>query len=539
MATYYIDFDAGDDTAAGTQVAPWKTIPGTRNTASTDWQSTDWGGGTINSANEVPKGTIFRLKSGATHDSTNGGNILLDSTYYDTDGDAANKISFIRDPTWGTGQITFDGTGITLAGSGSGIFRIKVNGISIDGSVAKGIMVQNATHCGIAESRASDGVGPWIYRCEFYGNGTAYSASESASNGQIRISRSTGGTIDTCYMNGNAMMVQGVSLSDSALRCIDFTVVDCEAFNLAGTDDGGIGFKAQNSQVTFTRCESYDNYKGFDCGEISANDSWDISYTLVNCKGYDNDISGLGLSGLGNLVGTYAGAITWRVINCIWRDNGWTGMKVYSGPYTLYLVGCLFDNNGNVAGESNISIYPSEHNDETEIRFYYYNNIFYKPSGTANIVNAKLGDGTLGYVSDFNWYGDYNSFVQTGAEKFCEWSYYANANRAAPVSYSYGGDGPGQTLGNWYTDDDVPGAAIGHQGCDEHSKGTGCADATEPPFADVANQNYALTVSYAGIDISGEVWYTAEMGLDMAGVTRTAWDIGPYEYVSGGYVRFY
>jgi len=56
---------------------------------------------------------------------------------------------------------------------------------------------------------------------------------------------------------------------------------------------------------------------------------------------------------------------------------------------------------------------------------------------------------------------------------------------------------------------------------------------TEPPFLNVANNDYHLTAAYPGANLSSMSWYIPEMGVDMSGTPRTAWSMGAYEGAGG------
>lgn len=82
----FLDFQNGNDRNAGTsQSAPWKHIPGTRTANDTADVSTCWGSGcpgtpTFSRTNRVPAGTVFKLKSGTIHNSSNGGEFSFQRT---------------------------------------------------------------------------------------------------------------------------------------------------------------------------------------------------------------------------------------------------------------------------------------------------------------------------------------------------------------------------------------------------------------------------------------------------------------------------
>jgi len=513
--TYYVDPDAGDDTAAGTIGVPWEHLPGTRNAGDTDFICA---GGCSGWAGIVADDTI-KIKSGTTH---GGGQVQIDGSYY-ADTTLANPITIQRDTTWGTGSVIFDGTGVTVGGGGWGLIHIRrqggyiIDGVAGVGTAYDGFIVQDSAYCGISTHPGNTtAYAPNKFQyIKFHNNGTTYSAAENASDGQLRIYHHTTGTIvNYCEFSGNSMMLQGISMGDSSARVLGATVSNCVAYNHAGTDDGGIGFKAQNSQITWTNCTSYSNYKGFDLGENGGTTSWDITYKLVNCTAYSNDF-GANFS-LYGYEGAWSGAVNFYLINCVIRDNSVIGSKVYAGPFNLYVVHSVYDNN-----PINLSVNRDGLSDANTINAYIYNSIFYKPTGTDGNVDHLYWE-DVGDPMDVD--SDYNSYIQNDSEYFKQTGGYGGGSDV--TNFSYGANGPGHASGTWYD--------FQSWNNDANSVGTGATDTTEPPFTDVSGHDYTLTVAYVGLDISGLGWYTSEMGVDRDSVARVGdWDMGAYEFASG------
>ncbi len=527
--TYYIDFSTGSDTNAGTSTSTaWKTIPGTRTANESTWQSTDWGSGTINSTNKVPAGTIFRIKGGTTHSSSNGGSIYITSTYYNN-GSAGNEIIFQPDTVWQVGAVTIDGAGVTTDNEVA-LVVIKLNYIKWDGISTDGIVIQNSTYDGVRVSNSVDHV--TLQYIKLYQNGTSRGPTTGSSVGGIVLHTSTNTNISYCNFDGNGNYLNGLFVGETNVAATDVMVSNCNAYNHAGSDDydQGIGFKALNSQITFTNCTSYSNDKGFDLGENSGNNR-DILYKVINSYAYNNTEAGINFNGVG--AGTYTGSINFYLINSIIRDNGIAGSKIYAGPFTTYIIHNVFDNNGSGDTDGyNLQITPDSTTDENTIVGYIYNNIFYKPQGLQWRI-GYIGDTTSGCDTNLTLYSDYNSYTQRASENFGAWAYNAANCRVTGVTYSfaYGANGPGHGSGTWYTEEGEPGNGTGHYHCDAHSKGTGATDTTLPPFTDVTNHVYTLTTHYVGTNLSSQPWYISEMGIDRSGISRISWDIGAYEYV--------
>ncbi|MEI8139857.1 MAG: choice-of-anchor D domain-containing protein [bacterium] len=533
---YYIDFQAGNDTNSGTSSgAAWKTIPGTRNPANTADVATRWGT-TFSSTLKVPAGTVFKLKSGTICGTNNGcGMVNVSSAYYSTGATFANSILFQRDPTWGSGSVVFDGNGVTLgSGTGWGLLHVTVGGISFDGVVGvsdlyDGIIVKNSDRIGISYYANSLTEGGTVQFVKFFACGKIYNAtSTTASEGHLFVKYHRNGMVNTCMFDGNGNYHNGFAVS-SDNRVTDYTVSNCVAKSMTGSDvlDCGIGFKAQNSVVTWINCTSYNNDKGFDLGENGGDSSFPINYKLIGCLSCSNQF-GINLSGPDPGVQWPAG-ITFSLINCVVYGNVQIGSKIYAGPYNLYMVHNVYDGN-----DTNLKVGPDGLDDGVKpINAYLYNNVFYKGISMNILGGAWGGTPALSYTLN----ADYNSYIQRASEYFCRWSYWNTMPPSGVNKYdfSYGANGPGHASGYWYNfyganaTDQPTNGCTGHYHCDAHSKGTGATDLTLPPFANVTGHDYRLTANYAGVNLSQFPWYVPEMGVDRAGVTRTAWDIGVFE----------
>ena len=540
-ATYYIDFNNGSDAAAGTSTATaWKTIPGTRNTANTDWQSTSWGG-VINSSNKVPAGTVFKLKSGTTQDSSNGGMILFSSTYYNANYSLSNPVIVQRDTTWGTGTVTFNGNGIILGGSGFGILHFQVGGFRIDGVVTDGILVENSPYDGISQygAGANHIVGMDVQYVKFFNNGTSYSGDDGNAAGQLQILDATGGTIRYCNFDGNGRSINGIKTGETGVHYVDGLVIDhIVSHDHYGTDDCGMGIKTHSTSATISNSELYNNWKGSDNGDKTPGFSPILKF--INNSVHDNVESGINANGGVEAGNHVTDTITVYMINNIFYNNGLRGTNFYGGNLTAYFVHNIYDNNGTSGTyeDCNIMFHNNLGTDEGVVNAYLYNNIFYKPAHNYNLfqaiwwVNKQVG---TNYISPINIYSDYNSWVQRSSEDFSMWGGFNGDEET--ISFPYGANGPGHTSGNWYNfyggSATVPTYALGHYHADAHSKGIGASDATLPLFTNRTTHDYTLTTNYAGTDLSSKPWYISEMGVDRNGRARSSWDIGAYEYTSG------
>ncbi len=524
-ATYYVDLDGGVDSNAGTKVAPWKTLPGTRNVGDTAYVSAAYGPGglTVSTSARVAAGDTFMLKLGTIHDSTDGGKVMFNSTYYVTTANTTNNpITIMTDPTWGSGAIPeFNGTGMTLGGGGFGLLHITVGGIFVSN-----VLVAKSPYNGISAYPLVDIQGPTIRKVFFGTNGTTYTPGlDDASEGNIHLLRSYGGTIADCTVMGGNSSYQGMSFGESHRACWGYVVTNCYVENMNGNDDGGIAYKALNSQIDFINCTATGCYKGFDGGEINGDGS-NILYRINGFQAYSN-IFGLNINGAG---GAYAGTIDFYVWNSSIYTNGHNGIYVYSGPYNVTLAHNLVSNNGKLAGfsDSNVRI-ENDGGERQIINANVFNNIFDRPAGPQNFYNHYFRQDVD--ADGLNLTMDYNGWIQRASEQFAAW---AQSNPLPDNTlYIYGADGPGHASGNWwawYSSSTTPPAngRTGHFHADPHSKGTGATDTTPPPFTSPVN--YRLTNHYAGTNISVRSWYLTEMGIDAGGQTRVFWDMGPLEY---------
>jgi PKD domain/Putative Ig domain len=538
-AIYYIDFANGNDNNSGTSTSSaWKTIPGTRSSAGGSWVSGDWG--PFDGSNKVPGGTTFRLRPGRTHDSSTGGQIWISSHYYRTDATLENPVRFEVNWPGESGAVTFDGSGVTMTYEGDaadGLIHMTIGGIVFDGMSNDGMVVRDSKWNGIASritSGSLDG-GSSFKNMKFINNGTSVSSyGQAGSLGQLRILSLNRGSVENCEFDGGGQIMNGIMLGESRKAVQNFTITDCVSYDHDGDDDEGFGYKVLNGQISWYNSVAYGNFKGWDLGVNSGEDR-DIMYKLVNCTSHDNSF-GVNFNGVATEASSYGGDLNFYLINCIIRDNREAGSNIYEGPFDLYMIHNVYENNGWGSPDSvsrcNILITP-DYDDTFEINVYMYNNIFYKPGGGTNFLNKLWEQGS----SRFNVNSDYNSWVARAGERFCQWSYYIDPG----LQLSYGSDGPGHKSGKWYdyygsTSSAPSNGAIGHHHADGNSKGTGADDPTGPPFTNVANNDFTLTGSYDGIALTSMGWYTSEMGVDRLGNVRgvdVGWDIGAYGATSG------
>jgi len=229
------------------------------------------------------------------------------------------------------------------------------------------------------------------------------------------------------------------------------------------------------------------------------------------------------------------------LMNSIVRDNSYTGSNIYSGPFELFMVHNVFDNNGtpgDLYNKSSLIITPNHvtypNQDQNPIIAYLYNNIFYKSNAETSLLNKYWRISTVppNYSTDLTINSDYNAWIQRDNEAFCLLGAYNGSQEAS--TFKYGANGPGNSSGNWYEwyggSKNVPTAGTGHYHQDSHSYASGGANPSVPSFYDISNHNYVLTAAYPGINLLSMPWYIPEMGQDSRGVNRSSWDLGPLDF---------
>lgn len=271
--TYYVDFDGGNDSSNGTSTGTaWLNLPGTRNVGNTAY---------VNTHSIVAGDTIY-IKSGTTHNSSDGGRIFINSTYY-ANGTNGSKITIKRDITWGSGQIVINGTGITVS-SDDGLFEIQRDYIVVDGVVNNGIKLQNSSQNGF--KIIDTGI-----------NGSELRNLEAASSSKANVLIESS-NYPTGYISG--VILNNITAHDSAggddwyanimLQYADQTVVqNCTAYG-AGTGADGIHLgSCKNSWVL--GCTTYSNgEQGIDVSRDGDYKTRDDSYniTVRDCVSYNN-----------------------------------------------------------------------------------------------------------------------------------------------------------------------------------------------------------------------------------------------------------
>jgi hypothetical protein len=485
-ATYYVDPATGSDSNAGTsQTAPWRTIPGTRTATDSGWLRTAWGG--ITTSAKVSAGDVINIKAGTTVTSSTGGRLAIDSTYFNN-GTAAAPIIIQVSTSWGSGNFTYDFTGITVPAYLAGIHVASRNYIQIKGASGRRFVVLDSGQLGV----------------QAYGNGATHSLGIvfdylEIGNSQgfgLNMSYTDGFTVSNSLSHDNrrvGFVVGGANDENSN----GGTLSDNEAYNNGiGSTDLAHGFGLYGStNITFIRDASHNNGRdGFDFGTTS--NSNDSSATVIDSSSYDNGEDGFGTNG--GTSGTPSNLSTY--INTVAFNNAQSGWNIYSGARS-FLYNCIAHNNGSQSGYGgNFMIYSEALVTTAVLR----NCIGYKPKAYANVYSYNSG----GLATTID--SDYNIFVprSSNAEVFAETPFGSAFTYTNKPSWS----GPHDKVGIAYAPNFV-------------SVGT----------TSFASNNYRLasgtgSAANAGVTITGSPASTN----DRDGYVRAnPPEIGMYEYVTG------
>ncbi len=496
--TYYVDPLVGNDANSGLlQSRPWKNLPGTYRQDNTGPLT---GLGWVH----LQAGDTIKIRSGRTIRNR----VRIDGSWY-ANGSLDAPITVMRDTTWGTGAVTFDGSSQTFGAWESMILVASRDYIRFDGVAANGIVVQNARGRGFQATGTSESnkmVGLSVKNMKLYNN-LAFN---------VVLQRCDSFSFENIDIDGHQRdtdLSGGFMIGDDTWGCSNGKLLNCSSYNhgnTPGTQAGGtnarIGFWLTNStNVTYEKCTAYNNEgAGFDVGVVGNPPSAitnNIKY--VNCEAYNNS-NGFG-SNLDDISGT---ARVWYV-NCISRNNSGAGWMIYDG-ISSYVYNCL--SAGNTWG-----IYtdaPAYANRDTVVDVR--NTIFYRNSKTN--ATGDTWDLWTHRTEDLHLTSDYNHFEQGTQATCAAW----NGGVEYDIYYYNTTDAPGSAQRNWYK----------NHGLDAHSLCT--VDGEYARFVNAAGFDFRLTPESSLIG-KGTVINDAaipEVALDRDGNARPAngpWDIGPYQ----------
>jgi hypothetical protein len=329
-AAYYVDFDNGNDSNNGTSTSnAWLNLPGTRRKDDTGFLTNNWA--------IIKAGDTIYIKGGTIHNSSRGGRISINPTYYNN-GTAENYVSIQVSNSWGSGNVAIDGTEITLP-KWTPLFYIDARSyIEVKGfSTSSQIMIQNSTgpafqavgrmgahQLGIklrymqfnfSSSVSHNTACDFSYSDNFEVRDcvASYNDHLGFSVGGINDQNCDGGKFYDCIAHHNGQSAQCTPNHET-----------CHGFGLFGC-----------TNMEYWRCISYNNsLRGFDFGTASNTNL--VTAKLIDCTAYNNGEDGFAASGVN--LGYPIATVYW--INCISYNNNETGFHIYEGV-TGYMYHCV------------------------------------------------------------------------------------------------------------------------------------------------------------------------------------------------------
>ncbi len=491
-ATYYVDAAGGNDGNAGvSQSAAWQSIPGTCKADNSGFrQASGW--------TKIKAGDTIVVKGGSAF----GARLVIDENWYEN-GTPDSPIRIIRDPSWGSGPVVFDGGGVTQGTWDAIIHVTRVNHLHIDGGEPGGIIIKNARSRGFnatGKSESEKMAGLILRNVKLFNNGGF----------NVVLQRQDSFLVENVEADGNRNSgTGGFYIGDNTYGCSNGRLRNCISYNnganpgaQAGGTDGRIGFWVTNStNILLEGCVAHDNEgDGFDAGSVGAPPSTVTdNIVFLNCLAYNN------ADGFGCNLDDVPGEARFWFINCISRNNN-NGWDIYQGP-TAFLYNCLSAKNGN-------GLYMDSVGFARQTVVTMKNTIMF-----GNIANTVyLHDGR-----SLRFYADYNVYDQAGGgNSLIRW-YDAPGGENQFCLYGYSGT---PNLATWKAD----------RGQDVHSGDS--VEGKAARFVASDSNNYHLSGDSSakgnGINLSGE-WPQGIPTADRNGLARPdgAWDVGPYVASSG------
>jgi len=454
-ATYYVDPQSGSDANPGTsQSSPWAHIPG------------DSSGGSFPKINA---GDTIYVKSGATFNLS--GSITIDSSRYNN-GTSSAPITIARLPSWGSGNVTFNG-GSEPAYNGT----IQINYLSyivLDGASSGGFQLNNSASRGILALGNTD-ASP-IYGIQIK-NAYIYNPAEAG----VRLMAVNNFYVYNVEVNGNGRsgnggFYTGERTSDSACYgCLQGVYQNCSAHdigNAPGTQAGGTNMQmgywtVESQRVAFVNCVAYNiTGRGWDTGAMLGAYPSPPSYfsdeiLFLNCRAW-NTFCAFGSNAGGQAFATDAHGSSNRrqyYVNCISTGpSPGGGMWSYAGVVT-YWYNCIFalnDGSGTMTDRTRGSDGLRAGGASLAQQIMYSANTIYYQN-----IGADLGIGNpVGQPTGPMYAGDYNLFDRGGGSEMVVQYNWLSSNgvySGSEEDYYYQTSGP--NLQTW----------IQNHGQDQHS----------------------------------------------------------------------
>jgi len=402
-ATFYVDPAAGSDSNSGSsQNSAWRTIPGTRTKSDGGFLRSSWG--SISSGNRISAGDTIFLKAGASHTSANGGRLVIDSTFYNN-GTSGSRIKILVSPSWGSGNFTIDGSGISIPKYFGFVFT-KINHLTLSGASASRRLV-------IRDGSVSEG-----YNVLIYGKSGAHTTGvrlEYADilNGplaNIGVGYSDNGVIRNSLVHNASQ--SGIQLGLAAdIPNYGWLLEDLDVYDngltTSGMENLPHGLQIVGSfDVTIRRVKSHGNRRdGFDFGTAAYNNGGSMSAVVIDSASYSNGEDGFGVNG-------GSGSVVVNYINVVSFNNSVSGWQIYDGPDIGIYHSVAHSNGTNSSFGGNILTYTD--GGYPRPRITLRNNIFYKPKAFAQIGSYNSPGGNPIIDRDYNIYVPRSSNSEIG-----------------------------------------------------------------------------------------------------------------------------
>lgn len=434
--TYYVDFDNGSDLNDGlTRSSAWRNIPGTCTVNNTNnnpctYVSNDWP--------QIVPGDIILIKSGATHDSTDGGRISIDSYYYDN-GTSDKPITIQRDSSWGSGSIVIDSLNTTVSTYHGTLDIIDMDYIIIDGLTNSGIIFQNSPENGIYIRDAGTN-GSELRHIEVY--------------------------------NSDKINIKIVSTDqDSPIYIGNISIIDATVHKTNVTGDAGSGILLRfGENILIQRSHIYDSGgDGIHFG--SSRNSWILDNVVYN-NGVDGE-QGVDISkdtGYKTRDDSYNITIRGNIA----YDNYKMNFDQNSGVHNVYYIhNIAYHTRVTERSDGNFHIYNGSlgnnfwiNNTSTKGRDWGFGAVWSTNSG-----NAPVGDYKLYYINNIST--DNGVDLKSGLSVFIGSDY--NSRSFNPIFYNNNFNSCRNTnyveiKGTYYTDDDINNGTGGWPGSGDISK---------------------------------------------------------------------
>jgi hypothetical protein len=334
-AVYYVDTEGGNDDNTGiSRIVAWRHIPGS---CSTDNRSMVRGRGW----SVLGPGDAVIIKGGSVIENR----IVIDRHFY-RDGRREAPIRLARDPLWGSGPVTFDGSHRQL---GRWDPMILIDGrafIEIDGGGPGGFVVRDVRGRGLVAVGNSEGgkmLGLLLRDMKFTGN----------SSHNVVIQRQESFLLENVEVDGGSLPDSGgFYIGGKGFACSRGRLVNCVSPHngshpgrqMGGTDLR-MGFWLQNStDVVYDRCAAHDNEgRGWDAG--SKNTLGRPFSTVTDGIVYLNCVASRNSFGFGATFDDLRQGGTYWYLNCIAHDNSMGGWTAYGGA-TVNIYNCVSSRNG-------------------------------------------------------------------------------------------------------------------------------------------------------------------------------------------------